>query len=157
MMNNSSLSCERVTQWRSMVIVDLSNSPSSWLRHSVSGNYHNSRPNRRIFREYWIHIVGWINNPGPSLGYVIRDVQMGLRRWLVIPWEARVIDQCDFLSSWFRRAVSGNYYGSHPNWRIFQKFAILIVWGVNNSGFFLRRMPRGERVYGEYRFPGLIA
>ena len=156
-MNNSSPSYEHVTQWRLMIIIDLSDSPSSWLRYSVSGNYYNSRPNRRIFREFWTHIVGWINNPGPSLGHVIRDVQMGLRRWLVIPRVARVIDQCNFLSSWFRRAVSGSYHGSHPNWWIFRKFATLVIWGVNNSGSFLRYIPWGERVYNKRRSLGLIA
>ena len=82
-----------------MVVVDLSDSLSSWLRYSLSGSYYDSYPNRRIFRKFWIHIVGGVNNPGSFLGYVIRDVQMELRRWLVIPWEIRVIDQCDFPSS----------------------------------------------------------
>ena len=136
-MNNSSLSYEYVTQWRLMVITNLNNYPSSWLRHSVSGSYYDSRPNRRIFWKFWIHIIGGTNNPGPSLGRVIWAVQIGLRWWLVMPWEARVIDQCDFPSSWFRRAVSGNYHGSHPNQQIFRKIGTGTVGGVNDLGLLL--------------------
>ena len=57
-----------------MVIIDLSDSLSSWLRYSVSGNYYDSRPNRRIVRKIWTHIIGGINNPGPFFEYVIWDV-----------------------------------------------------------------------------------
>ena len=52
--------------------------------------------------------------------------------------------------------MSGSYYGSYPNWRIFRKFAILVIWGINNLGFFLRYIPWDKRVNGERRSLGLI-
>ena len=73
-MNNLSFSCEYVTQWQLMVIIDLNDYLNSWFRHLISGSYYNSYPNRRIFRKFWTYIIGGINNPGPSLGYVIRDM-----------------------------------------------------------------------------------
>ena len=52
--------------------------------------------------------------------------------------------------------MSGGYYGFYPNWRIFRKFVTLIIWGINNSGFFLRYIPRGKRVDGKRKSLELI-
>ena len=81
---------------------------------------------------------------------------MGLRWWLVIPWEARVIDQCDFLNLWFRRAMSGSYHDSYLNRRIFRKFATLIISGVNNSSYPGEYETRVMWVNNKYRFLKLI-
>ena len=113
------------------MVIGLCNSRGSWLRHTVSRSYYISHPNQRIFWKIGTRIIVGINNPGPPLGHVIRDVWMGLRQWLVMSWKARVVDQCDFPSLWFRHVVSGSYYGSHPNRRIFRKFATHVVGEVN--------------------------
>ena len=118
------------------VIVGLCDSRGSWLRHVVSGSYYISHPNQRIFWKIATRIVVGINNPGPPLGHVIRDVWIRLRQWSVRLWKARVVDQCDFPSLWFRYAVSGSYHGSRPNRRIFWKFAIHVVGGVNIPSLF---------------------
>ena len=66
------------------VVIGLYNSRGSWLRQWVSESYYGSRLNRRIFRKIGTRIVMGINNPGSLLGYVVQDVQMGLKRWLVM-------------------------------------------------------------------------
>ena len=46
-------------------------------------------------------IITGINNLGPPLGYMVQDMQMGLRQWLVMLWKARVVDRYKFLNLWF--------------------------------------------------------
>ena len=131
------------------VVIGLYNSRGSWLRYTVSGSYYVSHLNQRIFWKIGTRIIVGINNPGPPLGYVIRDVWMGLRQWLVILWKARVIDQCDFLSLQFRYIASGSYHGSHPNQRIFRKIRTGIVGGMNDLGLPLWYVPRDGWVDGK--------
>ena len=52
--------------------------------------------------------------------------------------------------------MSGSYYGSYLNQRIFREIKTLIVGGINDLGFFLRYMPWNERVDSERGFLGLI-
>ena len=107
------------------MVIGLCGFRGSWLRYWVFRSYYGSRLNWRFFWKFTTHVIRKVNTLSFFHGYVIR-------RWLIMSWKARVIDRCDFLSLWFRYTVSGSYHSSHPNRRIFRKFATLVVLGVNN-------------------------
>ena len=53
------------------VVIGLCDSQGSWLRHVVSGNYHISYLNRRIFRKFTTHVIGEVNIPSLFHEYII--------------------------------------------------------------------------------------
>ena len=75
---------------------------------------------------------------------------------MVMLWKARVIDRCDFPSLRFRYTASGSYHGFYLNWRIFRKFVILVIWGVNNLNYPGGYVTRVTWINNKYKFPGLI-
>ena len=71
-----------------------------------------------------------------------------------------VVGLCDFPGSWLRYWVSGSYYGSRLNRRIFRKFATHVIGQVNTPspfhGYVIWRRSMTLRQTGALRRVGIV-